>query len=303
MLKRLYWNLVYSYRKILSMISPTLATKYFYKKNVGKSLNLSNPKDFKEKLQWLKLNTYYNNPLITQCADKVEVRKYIAKKGLSDILNEVIGIYSSFDEIDWEELPNKFALKGNHGCGYNLICDDKGKLDKNIVKHQVEGWMHEKYWLRYAEVNYKFIKPQIIIEKYLDTDQGFLPYDYKFYCFNGKPECVLVMVGREQEMHAAFMDMKYNVISLNEKYSIKDFQIPEKPKCFDKMVEIAGILSKDFPFVRVDLYDNDGKVVFGELTFTPAGGYRTSETTINKNGYQITMGELLYLPSMTNRDK
>lgn len=294
-LKVIYWNLVGVYRKCLSIVSPTLATKYFYNRSAGKPLNLKNPRDFREKLQWLKLNTYYNNSIITQCADKVAVREYVIEKGFGDILNDVIGVYSSFDEIDWDTLPNKFALKCNHGCGYNLICDDKSKLDIENVRTTVNDWMKEKYWQKYAEVNYKFIKPMILIEKYLDTDQGFLPNDYKFYCFNGEPLCVLVMVGRNQETNAAFMDMNYELITLNYKYSIENFEVPARPECFDRMIKIAKELSKEFPFVRVDLYDNNGKVVFGELTFTPAGGLQTSEIELEVDGKRVTMGDLLKL--------
>ena len=296
MIRKIYWRMIYASRKLLSAASPTEATRYHYKKNNGKPLNLDNPTEFKEKLNWLKLNTYYNNPVITQCADKVEVRNYVIDAGLKEILNDIIGVYSSFEEIDWESLPQQFALKCNHGCGYNIICDDKSKLLKEDVKEKVDRWMKEKYWLTYAEVNYKFIKPKILIEKYLDTNQGFLPYDYKFYCFNGEPVCCLVMVGRDLEMHAAFVDLNYELIQINNKYSVRDFEVPDKPECFEEMVRIARKLSKGFPFVRVDLYDNNGKVIFGELTFTPAGGYQTSETTLELNGRKVTMGELLKLP-------
>lgn len=296
-IRNAYWKCVSLSRCMLTRVSPRMATKYFYKVNTGKKLNLNNPTEFKEKLQWLKLNTYYKNPIITQCADKVEVRKYVESKGLSYILNNIIGVYSSFDEIDWESLPPKFALKCNHGCGYNLICTNKNKMEREGVKKIVDKWMKEKYWYKFAEVNYKFIIPKIIIENYLDTDQGFLPNDYKFYCFHGRPICVLVMIGRDKEMHAAFVDLEYRIIKLNEKYSVTDFEMPEKPKCFENMVEIAKTLSADFPFVRVDLYDNNGTVIFGELTFTPAGGYQTSETDIQMmDGTLTTMGELLQLP-------
>lgn len=133
-------------RKVLSSISPIYATKLFYKKMFNKPLNLKNPKTLNEKIQWLKLNTYKDNPLITQCADKYLVRDYVASKGCREILNELINVWDSVEEIDWNDLPNKFVLKLNHGSGYNIVCDNLKKLDLSKTKKQLKTWLKEDFW-------------------------------------------------------------------------------------------------------------------------------------------------------------
>jgi len=278
-------------RKIMSSISPELNTRYLYRRVHGKTLNLENPKSFNEKLIWLKLNTYNNNDLVTQCADKYRVREYVKEKNLGYLLNDLIDAYDTPEEIEWNRLPTKFVLKGNHGAGYNIICDDKSKLDINKAEKQLKKWMKEDYWKPYAEINYKYISKKIICEKYLDTNEGFLPIDYKIYCFNGVPKAILVMSDRDTEIDAVFMDNDWNFISNVSKY--KNEKIPKKPSSLDEMLEAAKRLSEPFPFVRVDFYQYRNQPIFGELTFTPSGGLVVSQTAIEGKG----MGELLKLPS------
>ncbi|HHV50877.1 MAG TPA: glycosyl transferase [Clostridiales bacterium] len=276
------------YCEIISTIAPVYASKYFYKKASGKPINLSNPQTFNEKLMWLKLNTYYNNPLVTQCADKYRVREYVEKCGCPEILNDLIGVWDSVDEIGWDSLPDKFAIKCNHGCKYNIICDDKSKLDINDTKDKLRKWMKEDYWRKRAEVNYKFIPKKIICEKYLDTEAGFLPIDYKIYCFHGEPKLVLVCSNRTSKLKLDFYDLDWNLLDYGAEPGDTTIQ---KPESFPLMIEYSRKLAGDFPFVRIDFYEYQGKPIFGEMTFSPAA---CVAKYYNETG-QVELGKMLDL--------
>ena len=176
------------YRKGLTLISPLLNTKAIYRERFGKRLDLNHPETLNEKTLWLKFNTYWNNPLVKQCADKYRVREYVKEAGCEDILCNLIGAYKRPGDIDWDELPDQFALKLNIGCGYNYIVTDKAKEDRQIVFAKMFRWLKRapKAWLGYSEMQYKDVDPVILIEEYLGGPNGELPEDYKFYCINGK---------------------------------------------------------------------------------------------------------------------
>lgn len=272
--------IVWSYgrfRRVLTIISPTLTSKLMYRISKGKRLNLKEPKLFDEKLMWLKLNTYYKNPLVTECADKYRVRDYVERKGCKEVLNELIAVYDNVNDIEWDTLPNQFVIKCNHGCGYNIICDNKDKLNIDDAKLNLIKWIKEDFYLETAEVNYKFINKKIICEKYLKTDDGFVPNDYKIYCFNGEPLIVLVCFDREEELQLVFMDLDWKVtkIGTDSYYNGKPVK---KPESLDEMISVSKVLSKDFPFVRIDFYDYNGKAILGEMTFTPSGGINNAYT-------------------------
>lgn len=282
------------YRQIkinLTRVSPTIASKLIYRISMGSKLNLRNPKNFNEKIMWLKLNTYYKNPLITKCSDKYAVRNYIIENGCEEILNDIIDVYDSSKEIDWNVLPNKFVIKCNHGCGYNIICRDKSKVDKHESIRRLDEWMSQDYYLGNAEVNYKFIKKKIICEKYLETNDGSLPTDYKVYCFDGVPKLVLVCYERDVTLKLAFFDTEWKPIDIGYD-SPTSLPVLRKPESFDKMIEYSKKLSKGFPFVRMDYYNINEKVVFGEMTFTPAGGLAKY---YNQEGLNY-LGDMLRLP-------
>lgn len=257
--RRQFFSLLYT-------ISPVVASKHLYRRAVGKKLNLENPRDFNEKLQWLKL--YWRDPLITRCADKYEVRDYVKSCGCEEILNELYGVYDEVSEIDWDALPSKFALKCTHGCGSNIICDDKQKLDKEQVFNQLSKWMKTRYDRLGAELHYKNIKPRIICERYIETDDGFLPNDYKIHCFNGKPRLVQVCTERSTGVKRVFLDLNWEKLDI-AKDGEAAAQIPKKPECFEKMLKYSERLAQPFPFVRVDFYNANGKPILGEMTFTP----------------------------------
>ena len=265
-----------TFRKLVAVVSnfsPKVASKIYYKTKIGKKLNLEEPKLFNEKLMWLKLNKYANNPLVTKCVDKYRVREYVKDCGLENILNTLIKTYDSVEEINFEELPNKFVLKCNHGAGYNIICEDKSKLNIKEAKTKLKKWMKEDYWKYVAEVQYKGVRKKIVCEKFLESKDGNSIKDYKIYCFNGEPKfCMLCIERNLGKPKYYFFDTEWNLLRINPagKEAPPDFLVA-KPECMDKMYEVAKTLAKPFEFVRVDLYEYHGQPVFGELTFTPAG--------------------------------
>lgn len=275
-LKKIPW-IVTSYKyfiMILTALSPKLATMVLYRVARGEPINLTTPRTLNEKISWLKLNTYYKNPLVSKCADKYAVREYIVEQGCGEILNELYGVYENPEEIQWEKLPEKFVLKWNMGCGCNIICHDKSRLDIQETKNQLKTWGKIKYHLLCAEMQYKDIPRKIICEKLLQEPNALLPVDYKFYCFNGKALYVMVCVGREKG-HPKFyyFDRNWELARLSQDSidAPEGFSL-EKPEGIEKAFEYAEILSKPFPFVRADFYIINGQPYFGELTFTPSGG-------------------------------
>ena len=278
----------------LSVISPEMVSKIRYKNVFGTELNLDDPKTFNEKLMWLKLNKYANDPLVSQCSDKYAVREYVEKCGLGETLNELLGVWDRASEIPWDKLPKRFAIKCNHGCGYNLICQDKSKFDTQKATEQLDTWMKEDFWKEYAEVHYKTIPKKIICEKYLEGKNDALPVDYKIYCFHGKPVFIGNFIERDivtDEILRGYFDLDWNPSPVF-RYEMKT-ELFERPKSLEKMLEYAQILSRPFPFVRVDFYEVDGKIYFGELTFTPTGCLATYYT----DEAQRKLGELLNVKS------
>ena len=255
--------------KLLTKVSPRLSCKLLFFMRTKKWPNLTNPRTFNEKTTCLKMNDYLKNDTIIRCTDKYSVREYLKNKECAEILNDLYGVYENFDEIDFRVLPNKFALKCTHGCAYNIICDEKNSLNIEAARKKVNKWMKEKYGYATTELHYTKIKPRIIIEKYLCDKNGNMPIDYKFYCFNGKVKCILVCSEREEKLKLSYYDLNWNRLKY-EKENWSSKKDIDKPENLEKMIEYAEKLSEEFKFVRVDLYNKQGKVIFGELTFTPA---------------------------------
>mgnify|MGYP002732100469 FL=1 len=279
-------------KMVMSTISPSLMTRIMYFHNFHKPLNTRSPKDINEKLQYLKLKTYYNNSTVTRCVDKYKVRDYIKEQGLSELLPNFIGAGSDAEEIreHWDEYPNQFVIKCNHGCGYNILVSDKRKFDVNDVVATISNWLREDYWKIYCEPQYKDVPKRFIIEEYLADDIK----TYKFYCFNGSPEvCYISTNGEngEKDLYLDYFDMDWNWLPITLEGHEHDKQKIEKPIGFEKMKKLAAQLSKDFPFVRVDLYDVEGKVYFSELTFIPTGGNMklTPASVLNEWGNKLKL--------------
>ncbi|MBO5928303.1 MAG: hypothetical protein J6Q32_05585, partial [Clostridia bacterium] len=290
------------YIRTLAVFSTKACSKARYRLAYHKPLDLDNPKTLNEKLLWLLVNDYTTNPLVAKCADKYAVREYIKDCGYEEILNDLYGVYDKPSDIDWASLPNQFVLKWNFGCGYNIICLDKNELDEKQVKDKLKKWGKEKPWLFYGEKQYKYTPKKIICEKLIiqnDNEQEVnsknwvAPEDYKVYCFNGEAKYVMVCVGREKgHPKFYFVDRNWELARINRDSinAPEGFKL-EKPKCADKLFECAENLSKPFPFVRADFYIVKDKVLFGELTFSPAGSLDVSRLPQT----DILMGSMLKL--------
>jgi len=282
---------------ILYKFSPEVASKILFLFSKKQRLNLKEPKTFNEKIQWLKL--YWQDPRVSKCADKYEVRKYAEEMGLVEILNPLYGVYDNVKNIDFENLPNKFALKCSHGCGYNIICKCKDDLNIDEVKEKVNKWMKSRYAHVAAEVQYDRIKPRIIVEEYIKGINGHPPIDYKLFCFNGKVNFTMVCEGRGEAEYPQFnfYDNDWNVLhyynNLNQINLNNRKHYLEKPESFKKMKEYAEKLSLQFPFVRVDFYEINEKPILGEMTFTPTGGI---DSFFDKNT-DLLLGNLIKLPA------
>jgi hypothetical protein len=286
------WHEQLRYRGIINLknVSDLDAIRNLYFNFSGKYPNIDNPKTFGEKQQWLKLN--YHNPLMTRCADKYEVRAFLKEKGYESILSEVIGFYQSIENLDLDKLPSKFVLKASHGSGWNLICKDKTKISWQPWKLVMGSWLKSNiYWLG-REWPYKDMRPGIICEEYMEDKSGQL-MDYKFFCFNNEPKFIQANKGRGTNKHAQnFYDLDWHILPFGKELEpLPDVEIL-KPSCFQQMLNIAKDLSQYFPFVRVDLYEVDNKVIFGELTFYPKSGL--PDFTPPK--YDSIIGEMLELP-------
>ena len=261
--------------KILSFIPDSMMLKLQYRIKLHRRLHLKKPVRFTEKLQWYKLN--YKDPVMHTCVDKYAVREYVRSKGLGDTLVKLYGRYDSIDDVDWEALPDAFVLKTTHGAGGLSIeiCRDKSQLDiENITDRfsfsgtEVEPKGGGREWAYYG------IKKRIICEELLinDDDPDAGVNDYKLLCYAGKPECIIVDVDRYKGHKRNFYDTEWNDLGITSDCPAIDRNI-EKPENLKEMLRVAAILSEDFPFVRVDLYNVGGKIYFGELTFYPWSGY------------------------------
>lgn len=290
-LGRTYNSLKGQYYRFLSLISPTLNTKVRYKTVFKKKLDINDPKTFKEKLLVLKLKRYIKDPLVIKCADKYAVREYIKEQGCSSILIPLLASYDNAKDIEWDRLPESFVIKWNFGCGFNIVCKDKNKLDIAETTKKLNRWKKDKSYLDYSEMQYKDAPKKIIVEEFLNPNNGELPADYKVYCFNGEPIAILYMCDRGTEvMTAAFFDTEWNFISETGKSNYKAFsQNIKAPVCLKEMIEVSRKLSAPFQFVRMDYYVVNDKLYFGEMTFTPAGCMYVSECLVNGK----TMGDLL----------
>lgn len=268
-------NLRFKILNCFGWIPDKMMIKIQYRIKTGRKLNLNKPKRFTEKIQWYKL--YYRNPLMHKCVDKYDVREYVKSKGLNKILNEMYGIYDKPEDIDYDKLPNKFVIKTTAGSGGQnvFVCHNKEKLDKKEILQKLKYWQKlnpKKHFGR--EWAYQGLKNRIIVEKYIESDSNGL-VDYKFFCFNGKVEYVYVIsdrvLGKSTKL-GIYNDAyeKIDAYRCDEGRQLDCFPIP---KSFENMKKYASILSKDFPHARVDFYESNNEVIFGEITFYDGSGY------------------------------
>lgn len=274
-------NLRIKILNLLSFIPDKTMVKIQYRIKTGRKLNLNNPQRFTEKLQSYKL--FYRNDLMPKCVDKFEVRQYVERCGYKDILNPLIGIYNNINEINFDYLPKKFVAKDTlAGGGTSIfICRDKDKVDKIQFFQTLEKWLNTKCKKNVGrEWVYDNGKSRIIIEKYIDSskDEGGL-IDYKFFCFNGKVEYVYGIADRDLGNGAGLgiFDKDFNLLPYQRLDENKLTRELKKPLNYNEMVKCAEVLSKEFPHARIDLYNQNGKIIFGEITFFDGSGYMKFE--------------------------
>ena len=239
-----------------------------FKSLMGKELDLKNPQTFNEKLQWLKL--YNRRDEYTMMVDKVAVRDYISEKLGEEYLIPCLGVWDNPEDINFDELPEKFVLKCNHNSGLGMcICKDKSKLDIEKVKKELKKGLEQDYYMTNREWPYKNVPRKIIAEKFMVDESGTELKDYKLFCFDGKPCYMFIATDRSTpgvETKFDFYDMKFNHLPFTNGHPNSD-KVIQKPKGFEEMKELACKLSEGIPHVRIDFYDINGKVYFGETTF------------------------------------
>jgi len=260
------------FRNVIKLISPVLYVKMQYKYITHHKLNLKKPVRYTEKLQYLRLFTYPKDPLVSKCASRDGAREYLKELGLENILIPVFGIYDSFDEIDFSQLPMAFVMKCTHACAFNKIVLDKNKLNIETTRKQFNKWLKTNYGKKTVELHYSPIKPRIIIEKYIGELDS-LPVEYKIHVFNGIAKSLYVVTGRGKDIryNNYYIDWKPFDGSQFNGWKKTDREL-KKPDNFEEMVKISEKVAGNFPFVRVDLYNINGRIYFSEMTFTPAKG-------------------------------
>ena len=274
-----------------------------YRLNMGKKLNLKNPKTFNEKLQWLKL--YNRKPEYTIMVDKVKAKEYVANIIGEEHIIPTLGVWDDPDDIDFDALPNQFVLKCNHNSGTGMcICRDKSKLDISKVKAELRKGLKENYFLHGREWPYKDVPRKILAEKFMVDDEqhdkaitrGELEElnDYKFFCFNGKPKVLFVASDRSNKVCFDYYDMNLQHLDLKQGGENYNGEV-KLPKSFSEMKELAAKISKDIPHVRTDFYEIKGQIYFGELTFFDSSGFEK----FSPECWDEKFGKLIVLPPQT----
>lgn len=294
-------SFLYKLRRRLQVVAYYLIpheslSKLYFWIVLRKKLNLDDPQSFNEKIQWMKLYYYPNNPLVINGTDKYSVRDYIKKKGFGDKLVPLLGVWESVEDIDWDQLPNSFVLKCNHGCAYNIVVSDKSQLNVIAASKRLRSWIKEDFGTFNVELHYSEIKPHLITcEKYL----GNSVIDYKFFCFNGVPYCIYVSKDliHDRQAQIGFFYLDGNKMPLHRD-DYTDLPTVTLPPFFDEMRDAATIISKDFPFVRVDFFIANETWYFAELTFTPGAGMMP----FNPECYDLEWGKMIDLQKLNKGD-
>lgn len=258
----------------LNWMPDAMYLKMLFKLRFGYALDLNDPKSFSEKIQWLKL--YDRKPSRTKLVDKYEVRNYIKETLGEEYLIPLIGgPWADVDEIDFDALPERFVLKPTHDSGSVVICKNKATFDIEQAKNKLAKSLKRVYYTAGREWPYKNVKPRIIAEKYMEDSNCDELTDYKLFCFNGKVMCSYIGSSRfsEKGLHLTYYDRDWNKLPFTRGYPAEELPFP-KPKCYDKMLELAELLARDIPFVRIDFYEIEGHLYFGECTFYPGSGMR-----------------------------
>lgn len=276
------------------MLPDKLYISLVYYKHFHRFPNLKNPQTFNEKLQWLKLHD--RNPAYTQLVDKYAVKQYIADTIGSEYVIPTLGIWDRAEDISFDQLPEQFVLKCTHDSGSVAICKNKAQFDKTTaIKMLNHGLKRNGYWYG-REWPYKNVKPRVIAEAYMEDSETEELRDYKFFCFNGKVKLLFVATDRQKavaETKFDFFDTNFHHLNIKNGHPNAD-TVPAKPKKLEKMITLAETLSRDIPHVRVDFYEVNGRIYFGELTFSHWSGMVPFEP----NSWDELLGSWIHLPSL-----
>ena len=295
----LHWMVYYSFRLLrrMGLVPDEIYLKNLYRCQMGENLDFENPRNFTQKLQWLKL--YYHKPEFTTMVDKYAVKKYIAEKIGEKYVVPLLGVWDRPEDIQWDLLPDKFVLKTTYGGGGNVvICKDKSKLDKDKAVRKLHKLSKMNISKSLCEWPYKNVPKRIIAEQLLE-DNGLrnidsnVLLDYKWFCFDGVPKLMYISNDAGTTPHTDFFDMDFNHLPIRMKDPNSEV-LPEKPAQFEMMKELASKLSERIPFVRVDFYVVNNQIYFGELTFYHASGL----ARINPEEWNYKLGEWIQLPQV-----
>ena len=289
-LKKTFFEL--NQRGYLKILPDRLFLKIEFRIRTGRPLRLKDPQTFNEKLQWLKL--YDRKPIYTTMVDKYAAKQYVAERIGEEHIIPTLGVWDRFDDIDFDALPDQFVLKCTHDSGGLVICHDKSRLDRDAARQKIEKCLRRNYYWHGREWPYKNVKPRILAESYMKDGERYDLRDYKFYCFDGVPRFLYLSEGLENHKTASisFLTCDWQFAP----YGRSDFKpfesLPPKPEKLDEMLSLAAKLSAGFPFLRVDLYQINGKVYFSELTFSPCGGFMP----FRDSSHDAEIGKMLRLP-------
>lgn len=277
----------------LNILSDKQYLKLRFKATIGKKLNLKDPKTFNEKLQWIKL--YDRRPEYITLVDKYAVRQWIAERIGQEYLVPLLGKWDRAEDIDFDSLPDQFVLKCNHDSGGVVVCKNAASFDREAAREKLARQLKKNLYWWGREWPYKNVKPCIIAEQYLEDESGDL-LDYKFMCFNGQVKCSFICSDRfsGKGLHVTFFDLDWNVMPFERHYPRVKEGLP-KPKQYEKMLQLATELSRDIPFVRVDFYEVNGQVYFGEMTLFPGCGFEE----FTPESWDETLGSWIQLPPKT----
>ena len=276
----------------LNWVPDSLYLKLLYRIIMGRRLNLRNPKEYNEKLQWLKLND--RKPEYSTMVDKYEVRGYIEDLLGDKYLIPCLGIYDSVDDIDIDALPDRFVLKCTHDSGSVEICKDKSSFDIECARHRLSQAMKRNYYATYREWPYKYVKPRIIAEGYLEGDGGDLK-DYKVMCFNGEAKIIEVHENRfvEGKVHTqTFYDREWNIVPLTQIETVTVDRPGERPRQLDEILRLSELIAKNMYHARIDWYIEGDKIYFGEITFFDGSGFESFSTP----EMERMLGDMINLP-------
>ena len=277
-------------RKFLRILPDKLFLQLYFFKNMKRFINFRSPKTFNEKIQWMKV--YDRNPLYTFIADKYEVRSYVAKLLGGQYLIPQYGLFGDFSQIDFDKLPDQFVIKCTHDSGSVVVCRDKATLDREKARAKIEAGLRRNAYNYAREWQYKNIPPRIIVEKYLEQENGEKIIDYKFFCFNGEPRFFYVSQGLEDHSTAriSFYDLDGNRMPF-DRTDYKPFETDKLPCRMDDMIRLARKAAGEIPspFIRVDFYEIGGEIYFSEFTLHPCSGVMP----LNPKEWDLKLGEWL----------